>query len=106
MEMNRRHALKGIASTAGILTVVQFASAARAADKVRVALPAAGQVFYAPVYAAQELGFYAKNNVEADIVVYRGGGPVQEALVAGAADIGSLIPFGVAQAVKNGVDQK
>jgi NitT/TauT family transport system substrate-binding protein len=95
--------IRGLIAT---IAVACAASLASAADLVRVALPAKGQIFYAPVYVAKELGYYAENGVEVDIIIFRGGGPVQEALVAKSADVGSLIPFGVAQAVKNGVDQK
>lgn len=74
-----------------------------AADQIRVALPIAVDVPYAPVYAAKDLGFYAKNGVTAEITAYRGAGAAVSALAAGAADVVNLVPSGVAVAIKKGV---
>jgi NitT/TauT family transport system substrate-binding protein len=82
------------------------AGAASAADKVRVGLAVPGFTPYAPIYAAQDLGIYKAKNLDAEITVYRGGPAAQEALAAGAADVISFFPPGVALAVKKGVKEK
>ena len=61
---------------------------------------------YAPVYLADELGYYKDNGVKVEITAYRGGGAAQEALAAGAADMINFFPPGVALAVKKGIKEK
>jgi NitT/TauT family transport system substrate-binding protein len=91
----------GVAAVAG-----GIAHSAMAADKIRVGLAAPQFTPYAPVYAAEDLGYYKAKGLEAEITVYRGGGPAQEALAAGAADMISFFPPGVALAIQKGVKQK
>ena len=79
--------------------------AAQAADKVRVAV-ATVYVPFAPIFVAQELGFYKEKNLEVEATVYRGGGPAQEAMAAGAADILTNSPMGAALAISKGIKQK
>ena len=61
---------------------------------------------YAPVHAAEELGYYKQNGIKAEVTAYRGGGAAQEALAAGAADMISFFPPGAALAVKKGIKEK
>ena len=82
------------------------ATGAAAQDKVRVGLAVGGFTPYAPVYAAQELGIYKAKNLDVELTVYRGGGAAQEAVAAGAADIISFFPPGVAIGISKGVKQK
>jgi len=83
-----------------------LAATAQAADTVRVALPIAVDVSYAPIFAAKDAGDYAKHNVTVEITAYRGAGAAVAALAAGAADVVNLVPSGVAVAVKKGVKIK
>ncbi len=74
---------------------------AEAADKVRLGVAAV----YTP-FAAKELGFYKDKDLDVEITMYRGGGPTQEALAAGAADVITNSPPGAALAIKKGIKQK
>ena len=72
--------------------------------KIGLAVPNFGA--FAPVYAAEELGYYKEYGLTAEITAYRGGPAAQEALAAGAADIINFFPPGVALAVKKGIKEK
>src|SRR5262249_57677014 len=87
-------ALLAWVSTAGAQTIV----------KIGLAVPNYGP--FAPVYAADELGYYKESGLTAEITAYRGGPAAQEALAAGAADIINFFPPGVALAVKKGIKEK
>lgn len=78
---------------------------ASAADKVRMGVAAIYPPFAVP-FAARELGFYKEKDLDVEITMYRGGGPTQEALAAGAADVITNSPPGAALAIKKGVKQK
>lgn len=73
---------------------------------VRIGLAVPNYGPYAPVYAAEQLGYYKENGIKAEITAYRGGAAGQEALAAGAADIINFFPPGVALAVKKGIKEK
>jgi NitT/TauT family transport system substrate-binding protein len=60
---------------------------AQAADKVRLAMPTQSWWPTTVVTAADKLGFFKKEGIDAEITVYAGGGPAFEALAAKAADI-------------------
>jgi NitT/TauT family transport system substrate-binding protein len=96
--------LRDIAAVA-VLATLSAAGAANAADKVRVAV-ATVYVPFAPIFAAEELGFYKEKGLEVEATVYRGGGPAQEAMAAGAADILTNSPMGAALAISKGIKQK
>jgi len=96
---------RGLAVLAVALATVATVSFAQAADKVRVAV-ATVYVPFAPIFVAEELGFYKENNLEVEATVYRGGGPAQEAMAAGAADILTNSPMGAALAISKGIKQK
>jgi NitT/TauT family transport system substrate-binding protein len=87
------------------LTIAASVSGAQAADKVRVAVASVATSF-APIFAAQELGYFKENNLDVEATVYGGGGPAQEAMAAGAADIVTLSPMTVALAVAKGIKEK
>jgi len=96
--------LRDIAAVA-VFATLSAAGAANAADKVRVAV-ATVYVPFAPIFAAEELGFYKEKGLEVEATVYRGGGPAQEAMAAGAADILTNSPMGAALAISKGIKQK
>ena len=82
------------------------ASSASAQTTVRIGLAVSNYGPYAPVYVAEELGYYKENGVKVEVTAYRGGGAAQEALAAGAADMINFFPPGVALAVKKGIKEK
>jgi NitT/TauT family transport system substrate-binding protein len=92
-------------AVAAVFATLSAAGAAHAADKVRVAV-ATVYVPFAPIFAAEELGFYKEKGLEVEATVYRGGGPAQEAMAAGAADILTNSPMGAALAISKGIKQK
>jgi ABC-type nitrate/sulfonate/bicarbonate transport system substrate-binding protein len=87
------------------LAALVMINGAHAADKVRVAV-ATVYVPFAPIFAAEDLGFYKEKNLDVEATVYRGGGPAQEAMAAGAADILTNSPMGAALAIGKGIKQK
>lgn len=97
-------AVRSIAFLLAVIGVLGL-KPAEAADKVRVAI-AAVYVPFAPIYVAEELGYYKQLNLEVEPTVYRGGGPAQEAMAAGAADVLTNSPMGAALAISKGVKQK
>ena len=88
---------------AGLIALAPLA--ARAADTLNVGVATIYAPF-APMFAAEDLGFYKERNLDVVLTVYRGGGAAQEAMAAGAADIITNSPMGAAQAVSKGVKQK
>lgn len=89
--------------TAAVVAVASVA--AQAADTLNVGI-ATTYAPFAPMFAAEELGFYKERNLDVILTVYRGGGAAQEAMAAGAADIITNSPMGAAQAVSKGIKQK
>src|SRR5687767_2056423 len=71
---------------AWLAMAVAAGAPAAAAGKLRV-----GQVYVwlgdLPQYIAQEKGFYKKHDVEIDVVTFRGGGELANALVGGSVDL-------------------
>jgi NitT/TauT family transport system substrate-binding protein len=88
----------------GVFLAFVSGSYAQTTVKIGLAVPNYGP--FAPIYAADELGYYKENGVTAEITAYRGGPAAQEALAAGAADIINFFPPGVALAVKKGIKEK
>ncbi len=89
-----------------VAALLACASSAGAQTTVKIGLAVSNYGPYAPVYVADELGYYKDNGVKVEITAYRGGGAAQEALAAGAADIINFFPPGVALAVKKGIKEK
>lgn len=102
-EGTMRFQLRRLCVIAAVLATAM--SGAQAAEKIRVAVASIAANF-APIYVAQELGYYKESDLEVEATVYRGGGPAQEALAAGAADIVTLSPMTVAVAVQKGIKEK
>ena len=80
-----RYALRGLALFLG--AAASFAAGgAEAGEKLRV-----GQVYVwlgdLPQYVAQEKGFYKAKGVDADLITFRGGGEVANALAGGSVDV-------------------
>lgn len=75
-------------------------------ETLRIGLPAVGMASSAPLYVAQERGYFKDAGIEIDIAIYRGGSAAQEALVAGGADIINPSLAGAALAIRKGVNQK
>ena len=90
-----------------ILSVLLAASAPLyALDLVKIGVPAATYAPLAPVYMAQELGYYKDAGVQVEITAYRGGAMAQQMIAAGEADMIYHFPTGVALAVKKGIKEK
>lgn len=81
-------------------------AAADAQQKVTIGLPVTNYGPLVPVYAARDLGFFAKNDVAVEITAFRGSSAAQEALAAGAVDIIDTSPVGAARAIKKGIKEK
>src|ERR1700737_3839312 len=79
-------------------------ASAQTTVKIGLAVPNYGP--FAPIYAADELGYFRDAGLKPEITAYRGGPAAQEALAAGAADIINFFPPGVALAVKKGIKEK
>jgi NitT/TauT family transport system substrate-binding protein len=102
----KSHSSRVTAAVAALAGLLACAAGASAQTTVRIGLAVPNYGPYAPVYAAEELGYYKENGIKAEITAYRGGAAGQEALAAGAADIISFFPPGAALAVKKGIKEK
>ena len=94
------------AKSLAVAALLACASSASAQTTVRIGLAVPNYGPYAPVHAAEELGYYKENGIKPEITAYRGGAAAQEALAAGAVDILSFFPPGAALAVKKGIKEK
>jgi NitT/TauT family transport system substrate-binding protein len=90
---------------AALIVLLMSAVTAHALDTVRIALPIAVDLSFAPVAAADELGYFRDAGIAAEITPYRGAGAAQEALAAGAADVVNIVPSGAALAIERGVPE-
>ncbi len=94
------------ARSLAVAALLAYPSSASAQTTVKIGLAVPNYGPYAPVHAAEELGYYKENGIKAEITAYRGGAAAQEALAAGAVDILSFFPPGAALAVKKGIKEK
>jgi len=94
------------AKSLAVAALLAYASSASAQTTVKIGLAVPNYGPYAPVHAAEELGYYKENGIKPEITAYRGGAAAQEALAAGAVDILSFFPPGAALAVKKGIKEK
>jgi NitT/TauT family transport system substrate-binding protein len=101
---NRLRCLAAHFATIGVLLAGAAGAHAQTTIKIGLAVPNYGP--FAPVYAADDLGYYKENGISAEITAYRGGPAAQEALAAGAADFINFFPPGVALATKKGIKEK
>src|SRR3984893_516070 len=91
-------------SVFGVLLASIAGASAQTTVKIGLAVPNYGP--FAPIYAADELGYFRDAGLKPEITAYRGGPAAQEALAAGPADIINFFPPGVALAVKKGIKEK
>jgi NitT/TauT family transport system substrate-binding protein len=102
----RRAVLSGALAGTGLAAAgVLRRARAQAAEVVRVAMPGV----YTPLVAvvvAQDEGYFREKGITTELTTYRGGGPAQEALAAGAADLAPVATPGAALAMQRGVRQK
>ena len=77
-----------------------------AETKIAIGLPVSTYAPFVPVYAARDLGIFAKNGINAEITAFRSGTVAQEALAAGSVDMIDNSPIGAARGVQKGVKQK
>jgi NitT/TauT family transport system substrate-binding protein len=83
-----------------------IATGARAQDTVKIGLSVPNNTYYAAMFAARDLGYLKAANINAEIVEYSGGAAAQEALAAGAADMITAFPPGVALITSKGTKEK
>ena len=100
MKSSTLYRLVGCVAAVGFLLAAIASAGAQTTVKIALAVPNYGP--FAPIYAADELGYFRDAGLKAEITAYRGGPAAQEALAAGAADIINFFPPGVALAVKKG----
>jgi ABC-type nitrate/sulfonate/bicarbonate transport system substrate-binding protein len=63
-------------------------SEARSADKIVLGMIGAGSTVHWPTYIATEKGFFAKRNLNIDVVITPSNAAMQQQIAAGALDIG------------------
>lgn len=95
-----------ILALAGFAASVLVSGMSLAQTKMVIGLPVSTYGPFVPVYAARDLGMFAKNGVNAEITAFRGGMVAQEALAAGAVDMIDNSPVGAALGIKKGIKQK
>lgn len=100
------HQFRLILALAGAACGILFSGPSIAQTKIVIGLPVSTYGPFVPVYAARDLGIFAKNGVNVEITAFRGGMVAEEALAAGSVDIIDNAPAGAALGVKKGVKQK
>ncbi|TAM83278.1 MAG: ABC transporter substrate-binding protein [Candidimonas sp.] len=104
-----RGVAKALGATLGACVMVSAmvaANAAHAAEKVRLAMPTQSWWPTTVVTAASKLKLFQKEGVDAEITVYKGGGPAFEALAAKAADMTINPAYLVALGRGKGIESK
>jgi NitT/TauT family transport system substrate-binding protein len=84
MQISRRQIVPLVAGSAFALT----AGRAFAADRLRIGKAIGSSFPFAGADLGKKKGFFAAENIDAEISVFRGDGQLQQALAAGAVDIG------------------
>ena len=102
--MNIRNCLRAAALIAAAL--VSTAPMALAADTVRIGVPTKTYWPTIVVTAGIDNGIFAKENLKAEMTIFRGGAETFEAVAAGSADIGNVAAALVAIARTRGVNTK
>lgn len=91
--------------TAGVATgLLAFGRGARAADAVHFGLTVQGNAIYAPLQAAEDLGYYKDAGLAVDFTTYRGATAGLEAMSAGAVDVVGALAAGGALAISKGAE--
>ena len=98
-------AIRSLVAIVVALTTFISINAAEAADKIRVAI-AAVYVPFAPIYVAEELGYYKENNLESSRRSIAVAVRPKRQWRPGAADVLTNSPMGAALAISKGVKQK
>ena len=80
--------------------------AAQTPAVLKFGLPAAGDADYAPIVAAEKLGYYKAAGLNVETTVYKGGAIAQQALSAGAADVIGFFGAGAVLAITKGADSR
>ena len=80
------------------------ATAARAEDVIHFGMTVQGNAIYAPLQAAEELGYYKDAGLKVDFATYRGATAGLEAMSAGAVDIVGALAAGAALAISKGAE--
>lgn len=96
--------MRPIQATAALL-VLLAAGQASAADKLRVGVAAVYPPYSTP-YAANELGIYKEAGIDAEVTLYRGSAPAQEAVASDLCDVITVPPHGAALAIANGLKER
>lgn len=86
------------------LSSVSYAAAATSV--VKFGLPAAGDADYAPIAAAERLGYFKAAHLKVETTVYKGGAIAQQALSAGAADVIGYFGPGAVLAITKGAKSR
>ena len=84
--------------------LIAFGSEAQAEDTVHFGLTVQGNAIYAPLQAAEELGYYKDAGLKVDFTTYRGATAGLEAMSAGAVDIVGALAAGGALAISKGAE--
>ena len=88
----------------GLLALLVQTTAALAAEKLTFATAVkVYSVYYLPVLAAEEGGFWKENDLAVEWVPFQGGGPMHQAIAAGSINIGIDMPSASFQAVARGI---
>ncbi len=104
--LTRRRLCCAAVAGAIVTSSLLISSVAVAADKVRIAVPTKTYWPTILVTAGIEKGIFAKEGLDAEMTVYRGGAEAFEAVAAGSADVGNVAAALVAIARKRGVETK
>lgn len=88
----------------GLLALLVQTTAALAAEKLTFATAVkVYSVYYLPVLAAEEGGFWKENGLAVEWVPFQGGGPMHQAIASGSINIGIDMPSASFQAVARGI---
>ena len=87
------------------MSIVGAVAAPAAAAEIRLGL-VPENVFTAPAYAAEKLGFYKASGLEVKFIVFRGGAAAQEAMSAAQVDVIDYFGPAVALAISKGAKEK
>jgi len=106
--MSVRNRIAGAAAGAVLLLAGMAATPATAEDKhdVTFAMPSVGML-YLPVYAADVMGYFDENGIEADLQVFKaGGGAALASVISGDTHVYPGTPAAAMRAVQQGTDVK
>jgi NitT/TauT family transport system substrate-binding protein len=79
------HSLKSLVALAAFCSVASLAAASTAAEKIRIAFVSPSPVF-APTWIAKEAGMFAKQGLDAEVILLTGSPRLVQSLIAGDVD--------------------